>query len=429
MSRFDRQEMIAGWDQQKLSGSCIAIVGRGWTGTFSVWACCSMGIGTVLWIGKPQQKTQRFADWFLSDECPFESSLIELPFDPHFDAGLEWGAAQAGYFPSVCIDTSEDDSFLPALERVFGQQHGGTVLCGGTRNGGWITASCRDSHHSDTSRVSVDAPEVAMSIAALLSDATRSIICPLPSDIPAEGGILGWSSTEDKSVEKKLAVLVGGGGIGCWASALLGIDGHDLVVVDGDHVELNNLPRQGLFSADDAIEQRNKAVAVKSRLSRLAPDMRVAAVHQRVDLNFLATVRQLRPTAILSAVDNAESRLVLQQIGQEAGVPVIQSGTDVFCADCFTQVPGGALLNAQMHGALSAATQRESASERGSGACLANPSYVIPGMLAGAMLVWRFNQIADNQKLNSMPPIRWRQGNCPIESGSMPDELSTEFND
>src|SRR5690348_7943638 len=91
MNRFIRQENIAGWDQEKLAGSVAMVVGRGWLGTFLVWALCSIGLGKVLWLGRPRCATQKMAEWFLANPCPFEGcSVLGFPFDPAYESMLDW---------------------------------------------------------------------------------------------------------------------------------------------------------------------------------------------------------------------------------------------------------------------------------------------------------------------------------------------------
>jgi molybdopterin/thiamine biosynthesis adenylyltransferase len=431
MSRCSRQEAIKGWDQRKLADALIVVVGKGYLGCFLVWALSSMGVGRILWIGNDQSTTERFVRWFLSDPCPFgDTSIIELPYEPHYDVGLEWGISQAGGSPSICIHTSEDDKYLNVLERVFVRKYSALLFAGGESGGGWFDV--KTGHTGAYAGVGVrDNPVVAMAVAALLADEARARLCPLRSDIACEGGRLNWPAISDVSPEKGdarrgIAMLVGGGGIGVWAATLLAICGHDFIVADGDYVELSNLSRQGLFTTEDAAEHRNKALAIKDRLQMLVPTARVVSVPERVDRSWLSRVAGRRPTALLSAVDNAESRLLLQDLGQQVGIPVLQAGTDAMCADCFSQVPGGPTLNEQMHGVLTTAAAKEATASGGRGRCGIDPSWVVPGMLAGAMLARRFGQVVENEA-QSLPPIRWRQGDLPCEAWSKPDECDTEF--
>ena len=82
-------------------------------------------------------------------------------------------------------------------------------------------------------------------------------------------------------LEQASVVVLGVGGLGCWAAYALASAGVGrLVVVDGDRVELINLNRQILFGADDL--GRPKATAAAERLRAYAPSAEVVAVDRHV---------------------------------------------------------------------------------------------------------------------------------------------------
>jgi hypothetical protein len=268
-----------------------------------------------------------------------------------------------------------------------------------------------------------------MAVAALLADAVRAQLCPLRFDTLPGNGQLALHGSLTPLTQRGAAVLVGAGGIGVYAATLLAARRHGLLVVDFDCVEESNRNRQGLFTSQDASERMNKALGVRRRLRELFPRSRVLALARRVDLGFQSTIRRIRPCpgALLSAVDNAQSRLAIQDLGERSQIPVVQAGTALYCADCFTQLPGGPLLDDQMHGVLSSASRAEQQARARTGRCALDPSYVVPGMLAGAMLAFRFEQLTQANRDHSLPPIRWRQGGLPCETRNLSDEISTQI--
>ena len=301
----------------------------------------------------------------------------------------------------------------------WAHRRGVPALVGSTSGTGWFGAS----PPPDARDVPQD-PIRAMIVAALTVDAVRELLCPLPGGMLPPGGPLGVAPPVEPPHEIHV-LQVGVGAIGVYAAVALAAEFGPrlhLRLWDFDHVDPSNLNRQGLFTTDDALGRAPKARAALRALGRIFPLVRVASEVRRLESGDADRIAGLspRPDALLSAVDNAEGRLALQRLGRELSIPVIQGGTSVFGADCFTQEPGGPTLDDQMHGALEAAADRErrEAADRRRGGCAADPSYVVPGLMAGALMAYRLTQLG---RVPSLTPFRWRSGGVPLESRSPSD--------
>jgi molybdopterin/thiamine biosynthesis adenylyltransferase len=264
---------------------------------------------------------------------------------------------------------------------------------------------------------------IALVVAALLVDAVRERLSPLAGGLLPSQGWLGLNRS-GRSTERGSILLVGVGGVGVWAAIALAAERGDqlhLHLCDFDVVATENLNRQALFTEDDAVARVPKADAAIRSLARIFPQVQLVSEVGRIGLEDAARLVALspRPTAILSAVDNAATRLVLQELGGKLGLPVIQGGTATFAADCFTQTMDGPLLDDQMHGALRAAADRESRESRLPGGCAVDASYIVPGMLAGAFMAYRLGQLGPGQE-SGLPAIRWRLGDLPVDSRNTP---------
>lgn len=135
------------------------------------------------------------------------------------------------------------------------------------------------------------------------------------------------------------AVLVAGaGGLGSPAALYLAAAGVGrLGLVDGDRVDLSNLQRQILHFSKDV--GRPKVDSAREKLLALNPEIRVEAGCERLTAaNAGELIRGFH--AVVSAVDNAETRYALNDACVAAGVPLIDAGVVGFRAVLMTVVPG-----------------------------------------------------------------------------------------
>lgn len=166
-------------------------------------------------------------------------------------------------------------------------------------------------------------------------------------------------------IDKDVAVI-GAGGIGTYAALFVGLCGATVDVYDHDDVEASNLNRQ-VFYQDHLLE--NKALALKSELPFLRE-----AYDSKLDEDSLEQLGEY--DAVLSCVDNAQTRLLLDDYCHNNRIPLIDGGTSSrsgrvnYC---------GARLQDQIR------LKREAG-----GRCMqANPSVVMPNMIIGAIMAAR----------------------------------------
>jgi molybdopterin/thiamine biosynthesis adenylyltransferase len=410
--RFDRQRVIPGWRQDRLERASIAVYGRGWVGTFLVWGLASLGVGTIRWVGRPESDTQLVASALLARRRFGKGvSIQEYPFDVEYGPELGW--ALAGIQPDVMIACRESAAgFADCHDYATSERI--PLLCGTSAGGGWFGRK-PDPGSASWPKGSGD-PVAALAVAAVLIDAAREQIFPLGHGQPADGA-LGLAPPIGRPTEAiAAATLIGAGGVGVYlATALAAALGSrlDLEIVDFDRVEISNLNRQGLFTEHDARHAVAKAEAARRVLSQWFPASRFTASVRRVGAANDSLVRPPDPAprrVLLSAVDNAVSRIAIQDLGLARGVPVIQGGTSIHAADCFTQPAAGPTLDRQMHGALRAAAASEAQLARHAG-CAVDPSYVVPGMIAAALMAHRFLHVPEGR---APGPAHWRPGCLPV---------------
>jgi adenylyltransferase/sulfurtransferase len=142
------------------------------------------------------------------------------------------------------------------------------------------------------------------------------------------------SAPGDKSV-----VLIGAGGIGAPAAIALAHGGLSrLVVADDDHVELQNLHRQILFT--DADVGHPKLDAFAAALRRRSPGMTVIPAHGRA-LPGSAAALVRGAAVVIDATDNFASRFLLADAARLAGVPIVHAAAVRFRATVMAVGPLG----------------------------------------------------------------------------------------
>jgi molybdopterin-synthase adenylyltransferase len=138
------------------------------------------------------------------------------------------------------------------------------------------------------------------------------------------------------------AFIVGLGGLGCPASlALAQSPVRRLTLVDGDRVELSNLPRQPWYRTEDV--GRPKVEVAEARLRAAFPELSVVSLFQRVEPGTVDAVLRGHSVAI-DGTDSVRTKYVLSDAVARTGVPLIFAGVVQFEARAFRIVPGGPCL-------------------------------------------------------------------------------------
>ena len=135
-------------------------------------------------------------------------------------------------------------------------------------------------------------------------------------------------------------LLLGLGGLGCpVATTLVGAGIGQLTIIDGDNVELSNLPRQSLYQTGD-IGKAKTAVAA-GRLRQQNPHPRLTVLACRPD------DRQLRQAiadcdVLVDCSDNLPTRLQLNRLAREAGKPLFAGAVSGNSAQLYLLSPATA---------------------------------------------------------------------------------------
>lgn len=135
-------------------------------------------------------------------------------------------------------------------------------------------------------------------------------------------------------------LLLGLGGLGCpVATTLVGAGIGQLTLVDGDKVELSNLPRQSLYQTTDI--GKPKAEVAAARLHLHNPHPRLTVLACRPD------DQQLRQAitacdVLVDCSDNLPTRLQLNRLAREAGKPLFAGAVSGNSAQLYLLSPATA---------------------------------------------------------------------------------------
>jgi molybdopterin/thiamine biosynthesis adenylyltransferase len=138
------------------------------------------------------------------------------------------------------------------------------------------------------------------------------------------------------------AIIIGMGGLGCPASlALAQANVGRLTLVDGDRVELSNLPRQPWYRTEDV--GRAKVDVAKERLRQAFPALSVTAVDEHLEAGrVVALVRG--HDVVIDGTDSISTKYDLSDAVLQTGVPLVFGGVVRLEARAFRIAPGGPCL-------------------------------------------------------------------------------------
>lgn len=124
-----------------------------------------------------------------------------------------------------------------------------------------------------------------------------------------------------ETLKQSKMLIVGLGGLGCAASQYLATAGvGHLTLLDFDTVSLSNLQRQVLH--DDSRLAMPKVDSAKLSLQRLNPHIQIDTINAKLSTEKLAEIIP-HFDVILDCTDNVEIRNQLDQVCQQAKVPLV----------------------------------------------------------------------------------------------------------
>ncbi|HYE84419.1 MAG TPA: HesA/MoeB/ThiF family protein [Clostridia bacterium] len=151
------------------------------------------------------------------------------------------------------------------------------------------------------------------------------------------------SAEENANLINFRVCVVGCGGLGGYVIEELGRLGiGSVTAVDGDVFEESNLNRQLLSDMDNL--GSSKALAAEARMKKVNPLITVVPVRKRLDISNGLNIIDGHDV-IIDALDNIESRLVLEKLAETAGIPLVHGAIAGWYGQVTTVFPGDRTLS------------------------------------------------------------------------------------
>ena len=132
--------------------------------------------------------------------------------------------------------------------------------------------------------------------------------------------------------------IVGAGGLGCPAAQALAAAGVGTIrIIDGDRVELSNLPRQFLHHTKDV--GCYKVDSIKEKIEAMNPDVTVEAVRSFADQNNIAELLA-GSDYVVEACDGQAAKFLVNDACIHLGIPFTIAGVLQFYGQILSVVPG-----------------------------------------------------------------------------------------
>ena len=387
MNRFARQQILTGWDQDRLSSARVAIVGTGPMAYLSGMMAVAMGMGQLVLVGdgKAGNVSDRFASW--RRVFGRINPETEIRCQPHKLGGIP-GEGVDG----MLVATNDLESHVVAQK--LSQCADVTVVAGSaaSRLGTWGSIHA-DKRTKALSRCREN-PVLSQIIAALLVEELRKRLLPLPNEagpctrrnlirMPAAGAISPHQSELISLASPWRGIaLIGAGALGTWFGIGLGVSGLPVAlhIYDDDAVEETNLNRQILFGGSVGAP---KAVVLARRLQGLFPHLKTAGYAVRATEGIEREL--IRSPVMAASVDNFRARAYLSDLARRRGRLLINGGTSAAGGSCMVYEPmKSACLNCRIDVDKLADEEERPQSCGG----VQEGSIVTTNALIGALMVW-----------------------------------------
>ena len=404
-TRYNRQTLIAGWDQERLTRARVGVIGCDWLGSLLAWGLAALGVGHIFLLddrrelagGRPPLLCLSRKDvagtpaGALAETLAYMNPAVTVRAMPISLRYAEMGQAIPAC--DVLVDTAGETSQRISL--AFARERGVPLIAANVGAAGGAFSVGMPAQPLDMISPAVGLPgaPASLAIAGLILEEIRQSLLPLPQDAPLHSHTMSYNWLQAERFAAPGAttapaqpvrfppecVIAGAGALGTWLGLALLLEGaYGLTIIDPDMVEATNLNRQVLYF--DAIG-RPKAMALAGRFDRLCPGADARGIVSPV----VQTHLHGAPLVFL-CVDNFASRAQVNGWVAALGGPtaLINGGTSAFGGEVEVYRPGQtACLECRINASVLAG---EEADHRARCNATPEPSVVISNMITAGLM-------------------------------------------
>lgn len=383
-NRYDRQELIQGWDQSKLSNANLLIIGSNILANYVALNASALGFGNIEVIGPGKNTSAKkmftseiaqgnsdYSEGFLYYESPNDyskvKSLEEICLKINSEIKIKglnldlmyennWNVIKK---PDIIIDaTNSPESKFIAIN--YSRLNKIPIISTSTDEFigkvGYIdpanTVSTRYVENMLFSEIKDNQGDItSMILSALAVDEARKSIMLLNGEQKLTDIVVynrksstlfnleeDIDSRSTKPLQNKHVLQVGAGSEGNFSA--LGFVLRDVgkfTLVDDDIVELVNLNRQPFLYGGVG---NSKVNALVKKLEQINPRVEYETIRKRVGPNFEAYLAEHKPDVIVDTVDNNKTRALLNYFSLKYNIPLVSGGTRYNSGQAVLSVPG-----------------------------------------------------------------------------------------
>ncbi len=387
-NRYDRQQLIEGWDQRVLSNSTLAIVGSDLLANVVALNAAALGFGNIYIYGSGLVKEAKasfstnvsanvgrsninYAKGFLyynslDSEAKTKSIAdICLAINPDIKViGVNIDLASYKNWsvlkkPTVIIDAT-NNSFSKAIGESYAQSNNiPFVSVASSKELGKLGVVRPNENVSSNYLANVLFPEVSgdqgevtsLVVSALAVDEARKSLMLLPGEQKLEDIVVhnrrslnkfnlnsDFEIKNNNVLYNKHILQIGVGSEGNFTA--LGFVLRDigkLTLIDDDVAETVNLNRQPFLYGGVGMP---KVEAAADKFRKINPRVEYELIQKRVSLDFESYFQNNKPDLIVDTVDNNKTRALLNYFSLKYNIPFISGGTRHNSGQAIVSVPG-----------------------------------------------------------------------------------------